>query len=209
MGKKLGIVLSAVGIALLVWGIRMDTESNMQIVALSGGFIAAVIGMGAIFVQGPGMEAKGEYQGASDTPTRIRIVGILVTLASLALPYIRVPLDAAPEGTSYSFIGLINALRLGTQVEGSFTLLIFMSVVVAGAFASLLHHVGGYIVIFGTVGYGYIIRELTGGEPIQILLNEFQIGLYVAILGASIIIGSSFVDYEVETRDRSWYGGGR
>jgi len=208
MGKKLGLGLLVIGLGVTVFGIRLGADSGIRIPALSGGFITTVLGMGALLFQRRGMETRGEKQGETDTPTRVRLIGIGVTLSSLLLPYIAVPLDPSGERVAYSFIGLLNALRVGTEVDGGLTLLIFMSVVMAGAFSSFLHHVGGYVVLFGSVGYGYIVRELVGRAPLEIVLYEFQMGLYVALFGASVIIASSFLSYEAKERERSWYGGG-
>lgn len=208
MGKILGLGLSVTGMCILVFGISLDAGSGLRIPALSGGFITTVLGMGTLLFQKKGMETRGEQQGETDTPTRVRLIGIGVTLSSLLLPYIAVPLDPSAGRTAYSFLGLLNALWVGTEVDGGLTLLIFMSVVIAGAFSSFLHHVGGYVVLFGAVGYGYIVRELVGRAPLEIVLYEFQMGLYVALFGASVIIASSFLTYETEERERSWYGGG-
>lgn len=209
MGRTLGTGLAVAGIAVMIFGISRQTGSEMQVISVAGGFIAATAGIIMVFTGGKERLEAGGRPTENDTPTRVRLVGVLVTLASLALPYIRVPLNPEAERTAYSLIGLIEAIQAGVEVEGGLTLLIFMAVVIAGAFASILHHVGGYVVLFGAAGYGYVVVELTGAEPLEVLLSEFQIGLYVALFGALVIVASSFLSYEAAEKDRSWYGSGR
>jgi len=130
-----------------------------------------------------------------------------VTLVSLALPYIKVPLEVGTDRTGQSLISLANALRTGGEVD--FVLLFLMSVVFVGAFISILHHIGGYLILFGTALYGYLGSELLGISLSQVLVNEFELGLYVAVAGALIIVGSSIMSYEAVERDRSFVGGRR
>jgi len=209
MGKSLGIGTAVLGLAVMTFGITQDAGSELQVLAVGGGFMATTAGIVMLVTEGGGDLEAGGRPTEKDTPTRVRLVGVVVALASLALPYIRVPLDPGAERTAYSLVGLVEAIRAGTEVDGGLTLLIFMAVVIAGAFASVLHHVGGYVVLFGAAGYGYVVVELTGAEPVEVLLSEFQIGLYVALVGALVIVASSFLSYEAAEKDRSWYGSGR
>jgi hypothetical protein len=216
MRKGIGIGLIAAGVALVIVGARADGTSQM--VAVFGGFVLSITGVVSLFGgRGDSLETGTGAVTETDTPARVRLLGVFVTLASLGLPYIQLPLGGG--GERYSFVGILmglnsdtitlQALSAGNDLAGGLTLLIFASVVIAGAFASILHHLGGYVVLFGAAGYGYVVSEVTEAAPLQVILSEFRIGLYVAVVGALIIVASSFFSYQTAEKDRSWYGGGR
>lgn len=221
MRKGLGVALMAVGVVLVIVGARAGgTESQTQIVGVLGGFIASVAGVIMLFGgRGDSLETGSGAVTETDTPARVRLLGVAVTLASLTLPYIRLPLELGAGRDTYSFVRIVmelnqglltlGALSGGGRRAGGLTLLIFVSVVVAGAFASILHHLGGYVVLFGAAGYGYVVAQVTGAEPVDVVVSEFQIGLYVAVVGALIIVGSSFLSYGTAEKDRDIFGGGR
>jgi hypothetical protein len=214
----MGLGLLAAGVVLVVVGARADGTS--QIVAVFGGFVVSVAGVVALFGgTGDSLETTSGSVSETDTPARVRLLGAGVALASLALPYVRLPLGVSGvDRTAYSFLSVVNGLYQGSltlqalsgeDLAGGFVLLVFASVVIAGAFASVLHHLGGYVVLFGAAGYGYVVRLVTEAQPVEVVVSEFQAGLYVAVVGALLIVGSSFMKYETAERDRSWYGGGR
>jgi hypothetical protein len=218
MRNSLGAGLMAVGVAMVILGARAD--GNSQVLGVMGGFVAAVAGVVMVFGgTGDSLESGSGAVTETDTPARVRLLGVAVTLASLALPYIRLPLTLGADRDMYSFVGIVTelnqgiltleALSGGGRRAGGLTLLIFVSVVVAGAFASILHHLGGYVVLFGAAGYGYVITQVTGAEPVTVVVSEFQTGLYVAVVGAVVIIGSSFLSYGTAEKDREVFGGGR
>jgi len=221
MRKGLGAALMAAGVVLVIVGARAGgTESQTQIVGVLGGFVAAVAGVIMVFGgTGESLETGSGAVTETDTPARVRLLGVGVTLASLALPYIRLPLvrTGGVERTGYSFVGLLNGLyqgsitlaSLGENLSGGFVLLIFAAVVIAGAFASILHHLGGYVVLFGAAGYGYVVSLTVDAQPVEIVVSEFQIGLYIAVVGALLIVGSSFTSYETAEKERDVFGGGR
>jgi len=218
MGKRLGFLLSAVGIVLMLFGgLRMGGEedvlglgesaSSVRIIVIGAGVVATFLGMALILADVHSGESEKNKGVKKDNPTRVRLVGVVVTLVSLALPYIKVPLEVGTDRTGQSLISLANALRTGGEVD--FVLLFLMSVVFVGAFISILHHIGGYLILFGTAFYGYLGSELLGISLSQVLVNEFELGLYVAVAGALIIVGSSIMSYEAVERDRSFVGGRR
>jgi hypothetical protein len=220
MRKSLGFALIAAGVVFVVIGARSGGQgSGTRILGVMGGFVTAVTGVVMAFGgTGESLETGSGAVTETDTPARVRIIGVLVTLGSLALPYVRLPVKLGAERTSYSFVSVINGLYQGSltlqtlsgdDLAGGFTLLLFASVVIAGAFASILHHLGGYVVLFGAAGYGYILGLVTDGTPTEIPFSEFQIGLYVAVAGALVIVASSFMKYETSEKDRDLYGGGR
>ncbi|MFP4175087.1 MAG: hypothetical protein ACLFSW_04835 [Halobacteriales archaeon] len=220
MRNSLGIGLMATGIVLVVIGSRSGGDSETQILGVMGGFVAAVAGVVMVFGDtGESLEAGSGAVTETDTPARVRLLGIVITLGSLALPYVRLPLALGTERETYSFLDIIMGLNAGSltlealsgggELGGGLTLLIFVSVVIAGAFASILHHIGGYVVLFGAAGYGYVVSLTVDAQPVDVVVSEFQIGLYVAVIGALIIVGSSFLSYGTEEKDRDVFGGGR
>jgi hypothetical protein len=88
-------------------------------------------------------------------------------------------------------------------------LLVLLSVVVAGGFISILHHIGGYMILFGTAGYGYFLMDSLGIGITQIVMHEFGLGMYVGLLGALVIVGSSLLSYDTADIERDVYGSGR
>ena len=207
MGKRLGILLAVAGVVLAVFGLRQSSGSNLQIVGVMGGFILFAAGLGSL-ADVRGVQSRDRPE-ESDTPTRVRLLGVVVVLGSVLLPYSYLPLEAGAGRSGYSFLGLVSALYSGTQLGGSFMLLVFMTVVVFGGFISILHHIGGYIMLFGAVGYGYYVMDTMGIEIAQVVMNEFGLGMYIGLVGALVIVGSSFLSYDTADIDRGIYGSGR
>ncbi|MDZ7687679.1 MAG: hypothetical protein U5J64_02975 [Halobacteriales archaeon] len=208
MGKRLGILLAASGVALAAYSLREEAGSNLQMVGAAGGFILFAAGLGTLFDM-RGLESVRDHPEESDTPARVRLLGAAVVLGSLLLPYAYTPLEAGAQRTGYSFVGLIRALYSGVQVADGFMILALMSVVVIGGFIALLHHFGGYLILLGTAGFGYFVMDTMGIEATQVIVSEFQIGVYVAIVGSLIIISSSLMTYDVAETDKGVYGSGR
>lgn len=206
MGKRLGFLLAGAGIAVAVFGLRQESGSNLQMVGVMGGFILFAAGLGTL-ADVRGVRSR-ERPEESDTPTRVRLVGVIVVLGSVLLPYSYLPLGAGGGRSGYSFLDLVGALYSGTQLDGGFMLLVFMTLVVFGGFISILHHIGGYLMLFGAVGYGYYIMDTLGAEIAQVVMNEFGLGMYMGLIGALVIVGSSFLSYDTADIDRGIYGSG-
>jgi len=207
MGKRLGILLAVAGVALAVIGLRQDSGSNLQMVGVMGGFILFAGGLGSL-ADVRGVQSRDRPE-ESDTPTRVRLLGVVVVLGSVLLPYSYLPLETGAGRSGYSFLSLVNALYSGTQLDGSFMLLVLLTVVVFGGFISILHHIGGYIMLFGVVGYGYYLMDTLEIEIAQIVMNEFGLGMYMGFVGALVIVGSSFLSYDTVDLDRGIYGSGK
>lgn len=208
MGKRLGFLLASVGIVVAVFGLRQESGSNLQMVGVMGGFILFAAGLGTLAdIRGVRSRDRPEE---SDTPTRVRLVGVAVVLGSLFLPYAYLPLEiSSASRPGYTFLDLISSLYAGTQVDGGFVLLTLLSIVIAGGFISILHHIGGYMVLFGTAAYGYFLMDSLGIDVTQVVVHEFGLGLYIGLFGSIIIVGSSFLNYETADIDRGIYGSGR
>lgn len=208
MGKKIAIGLGAAGVALAVVGIRAES-GGVRMAGTMGGFILFALGVGTVFNIRPGVESVRDHPEESDTPARVRLLGAAVVLGSLLLPYASSPLGSGAEGTSYSFVGLVRTLYAGAGVADSFMLLSIMVVVFVGGFIALLHHFGGYLILLGSAGFGYFVMSSAGLGATEVILSEFQVGMYVALAGALVIASSSLMSYDAAETDRSFYGSGR
>lgn len=220
MGKRLGFVLSATGIGFVIFGSMAlkpgegiealgieEVGSMTRMVVIGIGVVAAFFGT-ALLLADVRRDDSGKNKGVKkDNPTRVRLVGVVVTVGSLGLPYIKTPLEVGVDRTGQSLVGILDALRTGGEVD--FVLLFLMSVVFMGGSVSILHHFGGYIILFGTAFYSYLTAEVLGMGLGQVVLNEFELGLYIAVGGAVIIVGSSVMSYETVDRDRTFIGGRR
>ena len=201
------MLLAVAGLGVAIFGLRQESGSNLQIVGVMGGFFLFAGGMGTLFDQ-RGLNSR-DRPTESDTPTRVRLLGVAVVLGSLLLPYAYMPLELSANRSGYSFVTLVRALLEGTQLDGGFTLLLLTSIVIAGGFISILHHIGGYMVLFGTAGYGYFVMDHLGIEAGQVVMHEFGLGIYIALVGALIIVASSFLTYDTADTERGVYGSGR
>ncbi|MDY7083211.1 MAG: hypothetical protein SXQ77_12600, partial [Halobacteria archaeon] len=120
-----------------------------------------------------------------------------------SVPYINTPVFAGSSGANHSLIDMVQALMAGAQVEVSFILVLLMSIVVAGAFISLFHHVGGYIILLGGMSFMFMALKAIGS--FQGLQSQAEIGLYVALFAAILIISSSLSRPETGIRsDSDW-----
>lgn len=198
--------MASAGIVVAIFGLRQDSGSNLQMVGVMGGFILFAAGLGTL-ADIRGVQSR-ERPEESDTPTRVRLLGVVVVLGSVFLPYSYLPLEAGAGRSGYSFLDLVSALYSGIQLDGGFMLLVLMTVVVFGGFISILHHIGGYLMLFGAVGYGYYLMDTLGIEIAQVVMNEFGLGMYIGLVGALVIVGSSFLSYDTADIDRGIYGSG-
>jgi hypothetical protein len=51
--------------------------------------------------------------------------------------------------------------------------------------------------------------DTLGIEIAQVVMNEFGMGMYIGLVGALVIVGSSFLSYDTADIDRGIYGSGR
>jgi len=190
--------------AALVLAATAQQPGGTQLVLATSGFAAFLAGVLKMYVDG--RHAPG---GAGETPSSwyLRPAGASIVFLSTLLPYLPLPIDRGATRTAYSFVDVALAMVSGAGVEGGLSIIIFASVVFAGAAASLLHYSGGYVVLFGVAGYGYVVSLLMEMGMLTVFLNEFRVGMYAAVLGAVLVILSSLVTPpgdEGEVRDRSF-----
>lgn len=190
-----GYLLTGIGIVLVVQALTQESLNTQMILSVTG-FLAVFIGLLKLRIEEKYIM---EYYGKEDGGMQyLRPVGALMVFFSTVLPYLPMPLERGATRDAYSFIDLLHAMWLGIEIEGGITLLIFVSVVFAGAAASLLHYSGGYVVLFGVAGYGYVVSLLMEMSIAYVFMSEFRSGMYVAMVGAALIILSSLFRYRPE-----------
>lgn len=195
--KKTSIVVIVAGIALMTVGGVGEGLGEMQVMAMAGGFFVTLAGI--VMLVSDAQSRESEAKTPTDTPSRVRLVGVVVALASLALPYLRVPIPSSPnrqiDRTAVSFAEVVYTTVAGSGVEIEVALLMFSMVVLAGAFVAVFHHFGGYLIMFGGMGLVFVLMELLQMGPLELVLAEFQPGVWVALAGGVLIIASSFLRY--------------
>lgn len=195
--KKTSVVVIVGGVALMTVGGVGPNLGEMQVMAIAGGFFVTLAGI--VMMVNDAQKQESAAKTPTDTPSRVRLVGVVVALASLALPYLQVPIPESPgqmvERTPVSFAQVVYATVAGNGVEVEVALLLFSMVVIAGAFVAVFHHFGGYLILFGGMGLVFVLIELLQMSALELVIQEFQPGVWVALAGGLLIIASSFLTY--------------
>lgn len=195
--NKTSFLVIVAGIALMTVGGVGEGLGEMQVMAMAGGFFVTLAGIVMLVNQAQKQESA--TKTPTDTPSRVRLVGVLIALASLGLPYLRVPIPSSPnqqiERNAVSFAEVVYQTATGSGVEVEVALLLFSMVVLAGAFVAVFHHFGGYLIMFGGMGLVFVLMELLQKNALDLVLSEFQPGVWVALAGGVLIISSSFLKY--------------
>lgn len=189
MGLRAPFVMVLAGIFAMTVGVTSSIGPRIELTLAVMGFIMMVTGT-ILAVKSAFTHEPKTRKTERDNPALIRIVGAVIALASLTMPYVRTPLVPSMEGASHSLVGLLTAVQSGAHVQVGFLMLLLMGVVVTGAFISLLHHAGGYIMLFGSMTIAFIAMQTLGS--IQGFQQQLELGIYLAVLAALIIISSAF-----------------
>ncbi len=192
--KEVGVVLLLGGIVSLTAAGAATSGSFEQLAGIAVGLGMLVGGMGSMMwdVQ---MRKRSDLE-SSDTGFWYRVVGVFVALVSTGLPYTRIPLPSSPgaavegERTPESFVDIAYTLAMTGNPEIELAMLFFGAVVVLGAFIGIFHHLGGYVILFGSIGFAFILIQLLQVGFGTLLFVEFQPGVWVAIFGALLIVTS-------------------
>lgn len=192
MGLKSAGVLFAIGLAVVAVGLAASGSAEVRIMALVIGVVTLLSGL-VLAARDAFQEEARSKQSTRDTPALLRVGGGFLGLASLLLPYIKIPLSPTSERTAYSLPELLGLLQEGAEIEGGFILLLFMGVVVAGSFISFFHHAGGYVMLLGSMAFTFVTIQALQSDLLNVATQEFQAGLYIAVLASLIIISSSLI----------------
>lgn len=192
MGKLAFLFMFAAGLTVAIVGLASASGPEIRIMALVVGTVTVISGLVLAVKSSFGQKARSKETGR-DTPAIVRIAGAFLGLASLALPYIRIPLSPEAQRTSHSFVDLLGLLQGGNQIEGGFLVMLFMGVVVAGSFIAFFHHAGGYVVLLGSMAFTFITMQALHTDLPSIATREFMPGLYIAVVASFVIISSSLM----------------
>lgn len=181
-----------VGVVVMAVATTSSLGAQFEVLALVGGFMITVsgllLGVKETFAA---PVTTTQQQEARDDPSVVRIVGVVIALISLGTPYARTPL--APTANGATLVDFLTSLQAG-GLQGGFILLMLMAIVVAGAFISLFHHVGGYVMLLGSMTFVFMTLNMLGS--IEQFQQELHLGLYLSIFAAFVIISSSLISPE-------------
>jgi hypothetical protein len=193
-GKIHGYALSTIGMVVMA-GVVLQDSLGTQLLLSGVGFLSFFVGLLLV-------RTEKRKIAVDKGSRRLRLIGSAMVFLSMLLPYLPLPLEQGTTRTAYSFTDLVHKMWLGVGVEGDLSLLIFASVVFAGAAASLLHYSGGYVVLFGVTGYGYVVSLLMEVSFLQVFLTEFRAGVYVATAGGVLVVFSSLFGHGKRKKNR-------
>jgi hypothetical protein len=178
------------GVLVMTAGVTTPIGPEIEIVTIVLGFVVTVSGLLLGVKETLAAPTKAEKESRDD-PSMVRIIGVVIALISLGTPYVRTPLAPSTAGET-SLIAFLSSLQAGAALEGAFILLVLMAIVIAGAFISLFHHVGGYVMLLGSMTFVFMTIRMLGS------ITQFQrgihFGLYLSIFAAFVIISSSLID---------------
>ncbi len=200
--KEVGVVLLMGGIVSMTAAGSAATGSTAQLLALATGLGIVIGGMGALIWAAQLRQRRDSIE--NETPFWIRIVGVFVALTSMGLPYARTPLPEEPGATveatrtAESFVDVAYRHGAAGLPEAEIAILFFAGVVVVGAFVGIFHHIGGYVIIFGAIGFSFMLVQLLGVGMMELFFEEFQPGVWIALFGGMLIVTSSFLKFEIE-----------
>jgi len=194
MDKKYSLAASMFGVGLMVLGISGQAGSEIGTMSFVFGFVVLVSGLLLTLKQERGVKPK-KTKEEKDSPAMIRATGVVVGLGSLAAPYFEAPIATDPRQTAHSVMEIGLAFVSGMEMEVNF--MAFMMVVIAtlllvGAFISVFHHSGGYVMLLG--GMTAVFMAMASMGSFEALWEEVGYGLYLMLFAAFVIISSALVD---------------
>jgi hypothetical protein len=185
-----------------------DSSGAMKAIVVSVGIVCSFMG-GSLFLAGvQSRKSTGGTSGVKkDTPSRVRLAGVVITLSSLIMKYGMFPIGSNVDRTPHSAVTALNDVVSGAEIN--LALLVLICMVVGGSFASIFHHIGGYLILISVSAYGYLVVQLLDMTPQEVFFNEFGLGVYVAIVGALIMVVSSVLKYKTVESDIDFVSGRR
>lgn len=179
-----------VGIGVMAAGVTGVIPRQAGVIALGFGFLMVVAGL----VVGMRERIAGTTSGTKggrDVGSRLRIGFAVLALASVLLPYYRIPL--VPNGAMATGLDVPQALLAGNAPFGVIVGAAFLAVLVAGVFLSVFHHVGGYVLVLDVIGLTVLVGRVAEIDAVVTVTDVFGVGLYVVGLAALGVLASQFV----------------
>lgn len=200
--KEVGVVLLLGGIVSLTAAGAARSGEFEQVAGIAVGLGMLVGGMGSMMWEVQMRERMDVVE--SDTAFWYRVVGVFVSLISTGLPYTKIPLPDSPgapvaaERSAESFVDIVYTVTVAGSPDAELAFMFFGAVVVLGAFIGIFHHLGGYIILFGSIGFAFILIQLLQVGFGTLLFVEFQPGVWVAVFGALLIVTSPILQVDGE-----------
>lgn len=196
--KEVGVVLLLGGIVSLTAAGAAQSGEFGQIAGIATGLGMLVGGMGSMMWEVQIRDHRDVVK--SDTAFWYRVVGVFVALISTGLPYTKIPLPDSPgasvaaERSPGSFVDVVYTVAVAGSPDVELAFIFFGAVVVLGAFIGIFHHLGGYVILFGSIGFAFILIQLLQVGFGTLLFVEFQPGVWVAVFGALLIVTSPILE---------------
>ncbi len=196
--KEVGVVLLLGGIVCLTAAGAARSGEFGQVAGIAVGLGMLVGGMGSMMWEVQIRDHRDVVE--SDTAFWYRVVGVFVALVSTGLPYTRIPLPESPgasvaaERSAGSFVDVVYTVAVAGSPDVELAFIFFGAVVVLGAFVGIFHHLGGYVILFGSIGFAFILIQLLQVGFGTLLFVEFQPGVWVAVFGALLIVTSPILE---------------
>lgn len=194
MDQKYSLAAAMFGVALMTLGISGQVGSQIGMIAFVFGFVVLVSGLLLTLKQERGVKSN-KTKEEKDSPAMIRATGVVVGLASLAAPYFEAPIATNPTETAHSVMEIAIAFVSGMELEinfMAFMMIVLATLLLVGAFVSVFHHSGGYIMLLG--GMTAIFMAMASMGSFEAVWEELGYGLYLMLFAAFVIISSSLVD---------------
>ncbi len=178
-----------VGLVIMIGGIFLSTNIHIEALILFIGTLVAFTGLIQTVRKTYGTETK-KKKKQKDNPTILRLIGVGVALFSLTLPYTKTGFGTGPN-TEAVTLEIIQSFYTGITTEISLVLLTLVAVIIAGAFISIFHHVGGYMILLASSTFAVISFYTT--KNLNQFANDFESGLLLVLFASIIIILSSLI----------------
>ncbi len=177
------------GLVVMAWGVTGIGDGMAGIVGFAVGFVLVAAGTVLHAKEALKDEPTGEKNKERDTPALIRMTGVSIALLSLIMPYYNQPVSGDMQGLSMSFMEMLAAAYAGMSVEISYLFVLLVSVVVIGAFVSIFHHFGGYIMLLASMTVVFV--GMSGVGSIGAMQYQVEAGLVLMVLAALVVISSA------------------
>ncbi len=187
---KSAYFLVVIGLVTMAWGMGDVGQGTMGVVSFAVGFLLVTSGIvlrvKKVFDDDPTTTVKNDR----DTPALIRFAGVVVAILSLAVPYMREPVGAELQGLDQSFLQMVMAAASGGGVQVSSSFVVLVAVVFVGAFLSILHHYGGYLMLLASSSVVFLTFTEVGS--VEAIPQHLDAGLALMVLASLIVVSSAF-----------------
>lgn len=187
---KSAYFLVVTGLVTMAWGMGDVGQGTTGVISFAVGFVLITAGLvmraKKAFDEDPTTTVKNDR----DTPALIRFTGVVVAMLSLGVPYMRDPVGVELQGLDQSFLQMLMTVAAGGGVEVSSSFVLMVAVVFVGAFVSILHHYGGYLMLLASSSVVFLTFVEVG--TLDMVPQHLDAGLALMVLASLIVVSSSF-----------------